>query len=292
MSAQPRKKSPAFVILWEFRVPAAKRREFEKAYAFDGVWAKFFRSDANYIRTELLRDGKQPLRYFTIDVWQSRLAYARFKKQNAREYRAIDKQCQTLTKSERLIGEFEGIEPLPVPTVGARKTTADSHSRGEQLRDKFLTAQLSIRPAALEDIPAIVALERETPSAAHWRAPAYRRVFDSEAPPRIALVAATKSGAKEAIHGFVVARVAGDECELENILVAPKSQQRGIGSNLMRSLISVARQQNVRRIFLEVRESNSTARALYENCGFGITGRRSSYYTDPVEDAILYALEL
>jgi ribosomal-protein-alanine N-acetyltransferase len=41
-------------------------------------------------------------------------------------------------------------------------------------------------------------------------------------------------------------------------------------------------------VFLEVRESNAAARTLYENAGFEQTGRRRSYYTSPLEDAILY----
>jgi ribosomal-protein-alanine N-acetyltransferase len=41
---------------------------------------------------------------------------------------------------------------------------------------------------------------------------------------------------------------------------------------------------------LEVRESNASARGLYEKQGFREAGRRRGYYTDPVEDAILYSL--
>ena len=43
-------------------------------------------------------------------------------------------------------------------------------------------------------------------------------------------------------------------------------------------------------MFLEVRESNAAARTLYEKAGFEQTGRRHSYYTSPLEDAILYRL--
>ena len=99
-----------FVIVWEFLVLPRKRRQFEKAYAPDGIWAQFFRTDKNYVRTELLRDPQHPHRYFTIDAWHSRRAYQRFKRQNSTEYDAIDKQCETLTKSETLIGEFENLE--------------------------------------------------------------------------------------------------------------------------------------------------------------------------------------
>jgi ribosomal-protein-alanine N-acetyltransferase len=41
-------------------------------------------------------------------------------------------------------------------------------------------------------------------------------------------------------------------------------------------------------VFLEVRESNSAARTLYEKAGFEATGLRKSYYANPVEDAVLY----
>jgi ribosomal-protein-alanine N-acetyltransferase len=41
-------------------------------------------------------------------------------------------------------------------------------------------------------------------------------------------------------------------------------------------------------VFLEVRESNAAARALYANAGFEQTSRRKSYYANPLEDAILY----
>ena len=45
-------------------------------------------------------------------------------------------------------------------------------------------------------------------------------------------------------------------------------------------------------MFLEVRESNIAARKLYEKAGFEPTGRRKSYYTDPLEDALLYRRSL
>jgi [ribosomal protein S18]-alanine N-acetyltransferase len=40
-------------------------------------------------------------------------------------------------------------------------------------------------------------------------------------------------------------------------------------------------------VFLEVRESNGAARALYASRGFEIAGRRSKYYRKPVEDALV-----
>ena len=43
----------------------------------------------------------------------------------------------------------------------------------------------------------------------------------------------------------------------------------------------------VRMAFLEVRESNSAARKLYDSRGFREIGRRRNYYRRPVEDALV-----
>jgi heme-degrading monooxygenase HmoA len=96
-----------FVVVWEFQVCSAKRREFERVYCSDGVWAKLFRRGEGYIRTDLVRDLRTPGRYLTLDFWASREAYARFKKENRAEYQAIDERCASLTESEVRVGEFQ-----------------------------------------------------------------------------------------------------------------------------------------------------------------------------------------
>jgi ribosomal-protein-alanine acetyltransferase len=152
------------------------------------------------------------------------------------------------------------------------------------------SADSNIRLAGAADIAAIIALERNSPQAAHWSEQIYREMFAGEAAPRIAIVAEENG----MIAGFIVARVAEKDCELENIAVAENVQRRGTGSKLMRALISEARKRNAARIFLEVRESNRAARALYEKCGFGVTGDRKSYYAteNGRENAVLYTLAL
>ena len=107
MTAKKKPGKTEFVVVWEFRVRSGKRRQFETVYGADGVWAKLFRSSKGYIRTDLIRDLKTPRRYMTIDVWTSRAAYARFKKENRAEYRAIDEKCGSLTDGELQVGEFQ-----------------------------------------------------------------------------------------------------------------------------------------------------------------------------------------
>jgi [ribosomal protein S18]-alanine N-acetyltransferase len=147
---------------------------------------------------------------------------------------------------------------------------------------------MNIRVGRSEDLEALVGLERESPTTAHWPESSYRGLFDEGGPERISLIAEDEGNPA----GFLIARITGDECELENVVVAEASQRRGVASRLIQSLVKVASDQKAARIFLEVRESNVAARALYERCGFAIHGRRKSYYTAPTEDALLYNLVL
>lgn len=156
---------------------------------------------------------------------------------------------------------------------------------------------MPLRSATPEDIPAMVALERQSSSASHWPELTYSRLFEQGSPRRIALVIFDEGSegggdSNRTLSGFLVALVSADECELENIVVAPRNQSSGLGTKLVYALVAAVRAQGVTRIFLEVRESNLRARSLYEKCGFAITGRRKSYYKDPEEDAVLYALQL
>jgi Antibiotic biosynthesis monooxygenase. len=103
------KEKPTLVIIWEFRVAAGKRREFESAYGPDGEWARFFGRARNngYVETQLIRDAAVPTRYLTLDFWTSPQAYERFKKENQAEYQAIDQRCESLTQRENEIGRFQ-----------------------------------------------------------------------------------------------------------------------------------------------------------------------------------------
>jgi ribosomal-protein-alanine N-acetyltransferase len=140
----------------------------------------------------------------------------------------------------------------------------------------------------VDDIPSLIAMERECPTVAHWTEQEYRNLFvvHAEPPYRLALVA--EGDGHSIILGFLVARNLPPEWELENIVVAPSARRRGIGKQLIGALLAEARQTNGRAVFLEVRESNSAARRLYENLGFVETGRRTAYYNGPTEDAVLY----
>jgi ribosomal-protein-alanine acetyltransferase len=141
-----------------------------------------------------------------------------------------------------------------------------------------------VRKATPDDIEILRKLEQEAESAAHWGEREYEALFAPEAPWRFALVAAEESGAQ--IVGFVIARCADDEWEIENVVVAPEQRRRGLGSAMVRELVQEARRSGAGAVLLEVRESNAAARRLYEKIGFNEIGRRPDYYRNPPEDAL------
>jgi ribosomal-protein-alanine acetyltransferase len=259
------------IIVWEFHVPPDKRGEFESAYGPDGLWAQLFRRGEGYLRTELYHDAEVEGRYFTLDFWQSRAAFYSFKQHNLAGYKSLDQQCSTLTAQETFLAEYETLEQISV----------------------FLASHgfpcTSVRAASPADLPEILALEQSSSSAAHWPDSAYRAMFDPDAPQRIALLLEDSS---QQLHGFAIARVTGTDCELENIVVKESSRRNGCGRMLLHTIIAAASLQRITQILLEVRESNQVARSFYEKLGFELSGRRTAYYNNPVEDAVTYILPL
>ena len=100
-----------YLTIWEFRVKPGRDQQFERAYGPTGAWVHLFRTGDGYVKTELVRDLKQPGRYLTLDFWRSRTAYDRFREEHREEYEAIDARCEQLTETELHLGEFESITP-------------------------------------------------------------------------------------------------------------------------------------------------------------------------------------
>jgi ribosomal-protein-alanine N-acetyltransferase len=144
-----------------------------------------------------------------------------------------------------------------------------------------------IRRATLADVDAMLAIEQAASTAAHWSRGQYQAIFHPDGPSRLVLLA--ESGR---ICGFLLAQTAGPEWELENLVVAPDHQRRGVGRELVQALLRHARQQHALAVLLEVRASNGAAQALYQACGFVRDGLRPRYYLNPQEDAILYRCHL
>lgn len=87
---------------------------------------------------------------------------------------------------------------------------------------------------------------------------------------------------------YAVGNLIAGEAELFRIGCTPRMRKRGYGNATLHFFLKEAEQRGAERIFLEVREHNLAARALYEKNGFTLTGTRHLYYKNPSEDAALY----
>lgn len=96
------------------------------------------------------------------------------------------------------------------------------------------------------------------------------------------------------IVSYAVLMPVMDETELLTIAVAKKQQRKGLGRALLQAQMQWARAKEMRKIFLEVRVSNSSAITLYRSLGFVDIGMRRGYYQNAQgrEDALLMACEL
>lgn len=146
--------------------------------------------------------------------------------------------------------------------------------------------QVRIVPITTDRIEELVAMERRC-----FSDPWTRGMFRSE------LEVAGGTYARGAVAGeklvaYSFAIVVADEAHLGNLAVDPAYRRKGIAQSLLLDLIAHARAKGVRRVTLEVRESNEIARNFYAQNGFVDIAMRKDYYRNPVEDAIVMLLML
>ena len=152
-------------------------------------------------------------------------------------------------------------------------------------------SHILIRPMRAGDIEQVMAIAASLSQAPQWARSAYEKTIDPNAiPRRVALVAENRRTGS--LAGFAIASLVAGQAELESIGVAKPEQQHGIGTDLLSMLIDHMKFLRAGEFILEVRSSNHNALALYRRLGWIQTGRRTRYYADPEEDAVLMGLEL
>ena len=166
--------------------------------------------------------------------------------------------------------------------------------------------EILIETAKAEDIDFVKALEVEC-RLASWSIEDYRQeVLDAN---KLFLIAKKK---KENL-GFIIARPImyeteiksnispfepelhdayhdkniESEVEIYNIAVKIQYRRSGVASRLIEKLIEIAGVDNLKKIHLEVRKSNTGTICFYERKLFRIVGERKNFYSSPSEDAIL-----
>jgi [ribosomal protein S18]-alanine N-acetyltransferase len=148
--------------------------------------------------------------------------------------------------------------------------------------DHRLTTAITwkVRTFRTSDVPAISDILRNSTEAAQWPPESYANLANSPG----GLLLVCDSNAQ--VIGFIAARQTADEAEILNVAVDHTFRRKGVASALLLAVLDTFRRAAIARVFLELRESNLPARALYERHGFIRTSRRKSYYSNPTEDAL------
>lgn len=93
------------------------------------------------------------------------------------------------------------------------------------------------------------------------------------------------------VLGYACLWLVIDEMHITNVAVKPEFRHRGVGEQMIRYILQLAKEKEANLITLEVRESNSSAIKLYCKTGFHPVRIRKRYYTDTDEDAVVMELE-
>lgn len=158
------------------------------------------------------------------------------------------------------------------------------------MSDKPLSAQLQTLPKyrrmTADDLDAVTAIER-----AVYAHPWTRGNFSDSLDAGYHCWIAECGGL---IIGYSVIMIAAGEAHLLNLSIAGGWQRRGLGSELLRFIIKLARDYAADKIYLEVRPSNAAARALYGGAGFSEIAVRRGYYPagERREDAVVMEMVL
>ena len=141
--------------------------------------------------------------------------------------------------------------------------------------------ELTIRSLTRDDLRKIVKLERATfPDP--WPRSAFEDILNETG--WHSLVAQAADGE---IAGYACYLIVGPESHLANIAVAPHFRRKSVAKRLLDNILMAVGESDCEYLLLEVRPSNSEARAFYEKQGFAFLYKRPNYYSRPVEDAIV-----
>lgn len=144
---------------------------------------------------------------------------------------------------------------------------------------------LTIRAMTEADLVDLVLAEQEKPA---WTV----AQFEEELYHPCAWQFVACHGEASLFAGYICCRTVAGEGEILKFAVTEPFRGQGIGTTLLQAALQRMAEEGAGRCYLEVRDSNSIARSLYEKFGFRQIGYRRDYYSSPREAAIVYKLRL
>lgn len=137
---------------------------------------------------------------------------------------------------------------------------------------------------SISDVPAVAELERKC-----FSDPWSERSVAAELENPLSLWLVALLG--RTVVGYVGSQSVMEQADMMNIAVNPDYRRQGIAESLIERLVSELKDKQVSSLTLEVRASNAPAIALYRKLGFIQVGKRSNYYRNPREDALILRKE-
>jgi [ribosomal protein S18]-alanine N-acetyltransferase len=154
-----------------------------------------------------------------------------------------------------------------------------------------LQSNLSLRPMQTADLDAIMQIE-PTIYSHPWTRGNFSDSLNSGYSAWV--LEDTVMEEKSEMIGYALIMMVMDEAHLLNLSIAKHRQKQGLGRYLLEHMMMISKRHKAANMFLEVRPSNVSAIALYENMGFCEMAVRRGYYPAEQgrEDAVLMGLAL
>ena len=147
-----------------------------------------------------------------------------------------------------------------------------------------MSAVVLERLTSPEDLDGVLAVEQ-----ASFHNPTTREWYESELErPDVCYVFVIRTH-EARVAGFCAFWRVADQIHINNLAIRPDHRNRGLGRTLLAHVLGEAEGLGAVHATLEVRRSNTAALRLYEGAGFRLAGVRPSYYTQPIEDALILA---
>ena len=186
-----------------------------------------------------------------------------------------------------------------VGALGIRYFKAGKYESAEEHRPDYLRvsqaereraerekkAKVLVRKMTIEDTAAVAEMEHQIFSDA-W---SESSIVETLQNPQTVCLVAEKSGK---IIGNLLAYLVVDEAEIARISVLKEERKQGTGKLLLDTLKKMCEEKAGKKLLLDVRRSNSSARTFYEKYGFTEDGVRPDFYDEPLEDAILMSCRI
>ena len=145
--------------------------------------------------------------------------------------------------------------------------------------------KVTIKPVVLDDLDEIMVIEMDS-FTLPWTRKSYEEMMEVE---NVRFKAAFVDGKPV---GYMLFQFWPEGIELHAIATGKDVRRTGIGSALLKRLFAWSKENNINKLFLQVRTSNSNAIGLYEKFGFARISRKKHYYHDNNEDALIMAAKI